>query len=609
MKGVQRIRRDERGSALVLALAFLSVFGVWIASTLTFSESATKVSLSVRSQRGASYSADGGVEQAIQAVRYNGEGAEGHTSCGTPATSTATLNGQTLYVSCFGQPGSGVAVSGGSSPTLGIITLATDPEVGYQQGSNAIVKLDGGMYAHSSISFSGSSCPGPSCSQLNVCPDNGRVAVGNIATPSGHGNPKTRFTRTSGATFVTGPQGDVGGTITGGGLPAGTTIFSVVDANTVELSSSPANATGVSVTFREFPLYQSLCSPPAGSKGKLTVLGACNTALIVAATTNCPNWPTPDPIGDDPQYLPAASTFTSTFGADDMPPCTSTNQLVTFSPGKYTSAAALTALTDGSSKKCKAPLLYFPPGTYYFEFGDANPTWTISDTNTTVVGGLKTWGTNPPSNPSAVPIPGMCTGDDVTDHLGVQFIFGGNSRVNVTSGRMELCAPRAGTAQQIAVFGVDDRTATGDLHAPTPTGCIRTSPYTPTAGPHCAVIRTSGSNTTFVVRGTVYAPAAAVDLALPNSSYQVISRGIIARVLALTVNPNGFSGSVIRSPGLGSVTYADRKVLFTACTQNVSPCPASSTKLRAMVVFHDLDPANTVTMGYTSTIQSWSVVR
>ena len=67
-----------------------------------------------------------------------------------------------------------------------------------------------------------------------------------------------------------------------------------------------------------------------------------------------------------------------------MPACDPNNQVVTFSPGTYNDAAALTTLMNGVS--CPGHVFWFQPGAYYFNFtnGDVatNPTaheWAIND--------------------------------------------------------------------------------------------------------------------------------------------------------------------------------------------------------------------------------------
>lgn len=61
--------RNEEGSALLLALAFLALFGLWIAAVLGFGNASVLATERLRDQRIAIYAADGAVQGAIQFIR------------------------------------------------------------------------------------------------------------------------------------------------------------------------------------------------------------------------------------------------------------------------------------------------------------------------------------------------------------------------------------------------------------------------------------------------------------------------------------------------------------------------------------------------------------
>jgi len=131
-------------------------------------------------------------------------------------------------------------------------------------------------------------------------------------------------------------------------------------------------------------------------------------------------------------------------------------------------------------------------------------------------------------------------------------------------------------------------------------GCILSHPYSGT----CALVTTSGAQTGLALQGTLYAPAAAVDLAQTNRSNQVAARGIIARHIGLSVTPSTSClpscPAMISLPSGGPTTYADRTVLFT-----VYPNGSSNPSLRVTVTFQDGGGA---TPGSALTINSWSVL-
>jgi hypothetical protein len=78
------------------------------------------------------------------------------------------------------------------------------------------------------------------------------------------------------------------------------------------------------------------------------------------------------------------------------------------------------------------------------------------------------------------------------------------------------------------------------------------------------MLRTTGSanNTTVALHGSVYAPRAAVDLALTNVPYVVVDRGLVVRHARLAMSPaNGYTGPLISVP---DPVQSPRRVLLTA---------------------------------------------
>jgi len=92
-------RRDEQGSALVLALVFLTACGVTIGGLLTFSTTTSATATAFRTARGNDYDAVAAMQAAIATVRPGG-------TCGTGAngfTPGWTLNNPSrpVRVDCF----------------------------------------------------------------------------------------------------------------------------------------------------------------------------------------------------------------------------------------------------------------------------------------------------------------------------------------------------------------------------------------------------------------------------------------------------------------------------------------------------------------------------
>jgi flagellar hook-associated protein 2 len=89
---------------------------------------------------------------------------------------------------------------------------------------------------------------------------------------------------TTGGTTVTAPTGNlaVGATITGAGIPAGTTIVSITDANNFVISAA-VTATGAGVALQASPTYTS-----AGSGVKTLTIDSTNNSLKAYAMRSMP---------------------------------------------------------------------------------------------------------------------------------------------------------------------------------------------------------------------------------------------------------------------------------------------------------------------------------
>lgn len=83
-------------------------------------------------------------------------------------------------------------------------------------------------------------------------------------------------------------------------------------------------------------------------------------------------------------------------------------------------------------------------------------------------------------------------------------------------------------------------------------GCIRVAPYVQPGDASgviaptdpCALVTTAGSNASMAVKGTIYAPNAALDIQLVQASYQVFGRGIIVRSLRSNVTSSSTCNTV-----------------------------------------------------------------
>lgn len=136
----QRNKRGEKGSALVLALVFITVIGLLIGAVLTLVETSLKYSAVARSGRGELYAADGAMEAAI--ARKAGGG-----PCGD---STTTLNGVKVDVTCEPAPRPPPPPPElAPSPAHAILTLG--PQGLQQAAGSEPVGVRGDVFSHSVV--------------------------------------------------------------------------------------------------------------------------------------------------------------------------------------------------------------------------------------------------------------------------------------------------------------------------------------------------------------------------------------------------------------------------------------------------------------------------
>lgn len=365
--------RDEQGSSLLMVLVVITVIAVALSALLTRSESAERVSASLRKDLASAYVADGAMQAAINNLRnssYNGE------------------SGQR----CFGL-----------SDTLSL------------------------------IAFNGLDSVAVTCK-----PDPKQVVVG--CSP-------TSCNRPDSAILALGSEGITVDQPSGATLRVHGKIFSNAGIDVI----GSLSATGT-----------------VSARGSCTgLIGAlCGLGGTAAA---------------DPGY---AASVAAVPPHRPMPACTTPSSVVTFLPGYYDDAAALSAMMKGDSA-CRNSTWWFKPGTYYFDFhnttnpllASAENIWTVNDG--TLVAGTPTSGT------VAVPtaIPGACVSPTSGASAGVQFIFGGSSRLVVGEGKAELCGTYSTSKPPIAIYGMTSGSETSTSEALRPTAVSLLSKFGLSATP------------------------------------------------------------------------------------------------------------------------------
>ncbi|WP_026163445.1 hypothetical protein [Kribbella catacumbae] len=157
-----------------------------------------------------------------------------------------------------------------------------------------------------------------------------------------------------------------------------------------------------------------------------------------------------------PAYQPAVGTVPA---HRSLPACTTPNSVVSFIPGYYDDAEGLSTMMSGTSP-CRHSTWWFKPGVYYFDF---------HNTSNPLLSGDNTWTVNSGTLVAGTPAGGSCVSPMAGTAPGVQFIFGGSSRLAVEGGQAEICGTYSASKPPVAVHGltIGSETSTGEVLRPT----------------------------------------------------------------------------------------------------------------------------------------------
>lgn len=335
--------------------------------------------------------------------------------------------------------------------------------------------------------------------------------------------------------------------------------------------------------------------------------GSCiNQQLITpAAYTTC-NYSAADARGEDPGTLtphgasydpPPVAPADGTIGA-----CTGGATYQALTPGRYTSAAALTALTG-----CSTAIVHFTPGTYYFDFKDAGShVWTVD--RTYVIGGTPTIPLT--TTPTVAQMPTACVSPAdalATTTSGVRFVFGGDSRLVLThqgspGGQITICASKSASGPPIAIYGLKVALG-GAFPVSAPSGCVTTvSPATS----RCALIYTGQSpNTTLTIQGTTYTPMALITINMNNSTNQVFRWGLVTRALLIGTTGSANVGlPLIDVPDVAASPIPEPNIMYLAVylCRGAATCTGSGTpRLRVKVQVSATAPRSATVLSWSAT--------
>lgn len=355
----EHLRRThgERGASLLIALVFISVFGLILIALGNFAGTGSTASGAFREQRAANYATDAALDAAVNRVAHDQNMGVDPTLAPSdicnPATGKTVLaqpaqgDAPKIVVSCSVAAGSGSGEPAelGDAPPYSLLTL----------GDRRTSQNDGTVATTQGV--------------RNTEPPPYNVPSDDNCSGEAKGYQETgiRQNRTV-----------MSGSWLFGILPtcayAPNTFFWNVRGDVFSNSRIQVDSTGAVPT---------MVSAPDGTTGTIQARGGCSGSGFVCTDAG---WDFSDGKGKDPG-LASSSTYTapslSGLTVQSVPPvsqCSNARKLVTFSPGIYTDAKALNDLFADST--CKQATFWFKPddhgtpgdssddttGRYYFDF-------------------------------------------------------------------------------------------------------------------------------------------------------------------------------------------------------------------------------------------------
>ena len=651
-----RFRADESGSALVLALVFLSLFGVFIAVLLGFTDTSIRSTLAVRSQGATAYAADGAVDAAINTVRGNLEAGRAPGLGVACDQVVPDLNGVAVTVTCQGQTGSGNVTIGAANPNnhpaRAILTVSSS-EGGIDQGSNSDLKIHGSVFSNSTITNTGANA--------SLTSDGDVAAVGNCSgtintpfplkcanQPAGAANPANGTDPNYAAAITTIPSLVTAPSCPGSGWLVDLQPGYYNDATALS-ALADSGCPGKVLWFHPGVYYFDFQNPSGGHEWTVdnagtNIVGGTPKGWSTGAATR-PLVPIPGGCKTDQDAAPndgvqfifggdsrinvpngkvelCAQPSTSqqqiaiyglktgtaaSVGPNSLRPTGSTNVAGTSfanAPGAFTPNDGQLATVAAIPKKQTAAIMLTGFDQTSIPTGATINSAVLHVRHSEDAASLRV--TVTPATGSAITV--SDSGSCAAGNLCIQSTLAENtinlpgltasSQFPIQSVKYEVNAKSgsSGSASLDAVW-IDVTYTPAGLRAQS--GCITVTPY---PGPSaCALVKTSGAQSTFILQGTIYAPKSAVDVQVTNVSTQVFGRGIVARTLEASITPSAaYTGPTIAVPDDSPAnSRTDRVVTLTAYVNG-------GARLRAVVTFKDNNGANP---GQFVDVNSWSVLR
>lgn len=619
----------EAGSALAVALVVMMLFGIWIGSVLQFAATDQRIGASVADKTVATYSGNGAIDAAINAIRGSlstGAAAQGTTTCFT-LPSGALDNSTAVSVTCEPTATSASPATSSSQPSLGVVALSPRALEGVVVASGT-TSVRGGVAVNSALlvapdatldstgyPVTAGTCPGGGMGTVK----DGCTTIAGIADPDYAGPstaPAAQPTLPACAATVTLQPGIyrsaaalqavlncANATIV---LSTGTYFFDFVDGGTHEVvfnGGSPRNSRliGGSVSGSTCVRTAPGVDLSFGGDSRLTVqsgtVDLCS--LVPSGNTTAQHIvlrglkaPVSVPTTSTVSGVSATSVGTTAWGTPNR--------------GAVIDTALTTTTLANLGARSAILRVALPATTVPADATNISATITVRERITTT--NVTTTSTATLRAPSGTTIAtrtlfacttsSTCTGVLKNDTAPViTGLTAAQLNGSPTPATVDITLSK--TVSGSAAGGIDGLVITLNYDLPIRQVCTLTSPTgTCVAGstPPAPLLLASGSyaTTPLALHGTVYAPTSSVDLRLTAVSATVIDRGIVVRHLLLSMTPAAGAPAMISIPDLPS----QPRVIVLVATD-----ASGSVLARARVTFSDGSGGN----GGVPTVDEWSV--
>ncbi len=572
----------DQGSALIMAIVFVTVIGVAMAAGLGYASATIRAqSTAYAPARDKLYAADAAIKAAVNYVRNNpSEGSSATNPTCAPAREFGTVRDMKVTTQVCPQGGASLTPSGGGS-SWGLQTLAVGSETGVVIDGKVGIQVNGNVSANSAIDVANNS-------RLDVV--GGQVkAVGGC-----NRNVYVAGVLLAGCTVSAAPAADPGYTLTGfdptklggGSCNTGTDIATLTEGKWTQATLDAAIGTCAYVNLAAGyhalenvnwvvtervvagTLVGNIKTQPVGqactqgSGGVTIVLGGTSTIAMQGSTPSLEVCGKAVAQAGGPSVeLPlygAKADFVGTAAASDTfatttVPATSgsgtawsnVSRAQTVNSSYATASVAANATTNNLDIKGFNGTKAIPSSTTPLTvdvYGSSNRAATfavsvLNSSGTTLCAAVT--GTFP-SSVSKVTVNLTCAGLPTTTPANLTV------RVVATSGS----SPNQ--ARSIQLDGVVPSYSVVANKVSAQSGCV-------IAPNGCAALFSTGSGNEIVLDGEVYLPKAMIDVALPNTSTSLTTLGLTVRVLKIKANSTNIVPIVAAENGAlkpGDITVA-----------------------------------------------------